>query len=656
MSQLHRRLVSLLAAAGLSMATAVSAQGSLEFQTLAGVSAEPITEGAGLKSREDLEAFLDGVMGAHLKAQNARGAVVAVVKDGQLFFSKGYGHTDAAQKVPVDPERTLFRPGSVSKLFTWTALMQLVEQGKVDLDADVNTYITQFKIPDTWPGKPITVRNLLTHTPGLEDGGAGYLITDRTEALESLEDQVKKHPLQRVRAPATDFSQMEMSSYSNWGTSLAGLIVQNLSGEPFEDYIDKHIFAPLGMAQSSFHQPLPEKLVPQMSGGFAPKDGQMKQGPFELVNSNPAGALSATANDMARFMIAHLQNGRFGEARILKEETAKLMHARAGSPNPYLNGPALGFYENRTNGRRVITHAGDTVYFHSELNLLPEENVGIFFTTNSGATQLFSTRSDLFRLFMNRYYPAKLPELKAPDDFASRLQDYVGSYRFNRHSYSTLEKVFSFGPNITVIPSDRNTLLISYGLPVLTEWVEFKPGVFRNVENDATLAFAKGPDGNTYLLNVIGFPSMQAYRLKWYETMNTQALLIGLSLLAFVVAVVSALRHWKVDRAAQGGARLARRVAGALGGVQTLFLALLGVVVLLLTKAPLGGLPALLNWALVLPLLALPLTAGVAGYALAAWRGGWWTLYGRIQYTLIALLAVLYLMSLHYWNLIGFKL
>ncbi len=126
-------------------------------------------------SREDLEAFLDGVLAAEMRSHSIASATVSVVKDGELFFAKGYGYADRESRRPVDPERTLFRPGSISKLFTWTAVMQLVEQGKIDLDADVNEYLTDFRIPDTFP-EPITMEHLMTHTPGFEDGGLGYLL------------------------------------------------------------------------------------------------------------------------------------------------------------------------------------------------------------------------------------------------------------------------------------------------------------------------------------------------------------------------------------------------------------------------------------------------------------------------------------------------
>ncbi|HEY7698254.1 MAG TPA: serine hydrolase domain-containing protein, partial [Vicinamibacteria bacterium] len=207
------------------------------------------------QSREELEAFLDGAIASQMRSYHVASATVSVVKDGELYFAKGYGWADREKRTSVDPEKTLFRPGSISKLFTWTSVMQLVERGKIDLDADVNTYLKDFKIPDTFPGKPVTMKHLLTHTPGFEDGALGYLLIKDEHQLVPLSASLAAHVPWRVRPPWT------YSSYSNYGAALAGLIVANVSGMPFEEYVEKNIFEPLGMSHSTFREPLPKALV-----------------------------------------------------------------------------------------------------------------------------------------------------------------------------------------------------------------------------------------------------------------------------------------------------------------------------------------------------------------------------------------------------------
>src|SRR5881409_3574079 len=198
-------------------------------------------------TKADFDTFLDALIPSQLRNRNIAGAVVSVVKDGQVLFQKGYGYADVEAERPVLPDQTLFRPGSISKLFTATAVMQLVEQGKLDLDRDVNDYL-DFKIPEAY-GKPITLKNLLTHTPGFEEQ-IKDLFTDRPEP-PPLEQYMKTHIPGRIFSPGT------IPAYSNYGATLAGYIVERVSGQPFDNYIENHIFNPLGMKHSTFRQPLP---------------------------------------------------------------------------------------------------------------------------------------------------------------------------------------------------------------------------------------------------------------------------------------------------------------------------------------------------------------------------------------------------------------
>jgi CubicO group peptidase (beta-lactamase class C family) len=332
----------------------------------------PAPSQAHVLDAQDVNAFLDGYMLYALKKADAAGAVVVVVKDGQVVTERGFGYSDVATQKPVDPKKTLFRPGSISKLFLWTAVMQLQEQGKLDLDADINKYL-DFKVPPK-DGKPVTMRNLMTHTPGFEEWGKRLFVADASR-LGTLREFVSHVPV-RIYEPGKTIA------YSNYGAALAGYIVQRVSGEPFSDYIDHHILTPLDMHRSTFVQPLPANLAPDMEPSYALASQPAKS--FEFVNGAPAGSMSATGDDMSHFMIAHLQNGRYGGGQILKPETAKYMHQTAFTPVPPLNGMALGFYREDKNGHAVVAHAGDTGKFHSELHLLIDDNVGLFISFSGG--------------------------------------------------------------------------------------------------------------------------------------------------------------------------------------------------------------------------------------------------------------------------------
>ncbi len=296
------------------------------------------------------------MLGQQLSAYHIPGPTIAVVKDGAPFFAKGYGSADLAHGTPVQADATLFRVGSVSKLFVWTAVMQLKEAGKLDLNTDVNRYLKTFQIPDTYPGKPITLAHLMTHTAGFEDRGAGIFARDAS-SLEPLGTWLAANIPARVRPPG------EVTSYSNYGAALSAYIVEQISGQPFDRYVEDHILKPLGMRHSSFQQPLPQDLNSGMSRGYSYANGAFSAQPFEAVQVWPAGSFSATATDMATFMIAHLQNGRFGDTRILQEATTQEMHAQhfTNDPSdPGLPGIDWGFYEQRIDGQRIVEHGGDT--------------------------------------------------------------------------------------------------------------------------------------------------------------------------------------------------------------------------------------------------------------------------------------------------------
>ena len=344
--------------------------------------------------RDDLEAWLDGLIPSSLKAQDVPGAVVVVVKDGKILLSKGYGYSDVAKRTLATGDKTLFRPGSVSKLFTWTALMQLVEQGKVGLDTDINTYL-DFKVTGR-DGRIITPRHLLTHRAGFEERVKDMIIFEDKSGLVGTK-YLKSWTPNRIFQPG------EVPAYSNYGAALAGYIVERVSGMSFETYVERNIFAPLAMNHSSFRQPLPPSLRSLVSQGYITGSGPATK--FELIPLAAAGSLSTTADDMGRFMIAHLQEGQWGNAQILKPETAAMMHTTASPFIPQLNSMLLGFYQSNVNNRRVIGHGGATLAFASNLALFMDEDVGIFLSLNSFGKDAQQIHESFFRGFADRYFP-----------------------------------------------------------------------------------------------------------------------------------------------------------------------------------------------------------------------------------------------------------
>ncbi len=464
-------------------AVPLAAQGPVAAPTAKKVEAAPLpaakpVQAANLNAT-DLEAFLDGFLPYALERARIPGAVVVVVRGDGVVLEKGYGFSDVAKRKPVLPDSTLFRPGSVSKLFTWTAVMQQVEAGKIDLDKDVNAYL-DFKIP-AFEGKPITMRNIMTHTAGFEES-VRYLISNDPKAAMTLKKQMPLALPERVFAPGTT------PAYSNYATALAGYIVERVSGEDFDTYVENHIFKPLGMTHSSFRQPLPANLVPHMSGGYP--DITQKARPFEMVIPAPAGSLSASGADMGKFMIAHLNDG----AGLLKPETTKMMHDfKAPGVGP-LNSMALGFYEQQVNGHRAIAHGGDTVWFHSYLWLFPDADVGVYISMNSAGKEgaAGAIRSALFHKFADRYLPGG--DVPAPIDAKTAKQHaqmMVGNYVTSRGSFTNFLSLLGLLGQPTIGLTEDGKISVP-GLDGLgagaRDWVEVEPFVWRDTGTGERLA------------------------------------------------------------------------------------------------------------------------------------------------------------------------
>jgi CubicO group peptidase (beta-lactamase class C family) len=481
---------------------------------------------------DDVNAWLDGYLPYALHTGDIAGAVVAVVKDGQILTERGYGYSDVAKRTPVDPKLTLFRPGSVSKLVTWTAVMQLVEQGKIDLDADVDQYL-DFKIPPR-EGKPVTMRNLMQHVAGFEEQAKGILSEDpKSPGFEAL---LKQWVPERVFAPGTT------PAYSNYGASLAGYIVQRLSGEPFAEYVERHIFVPLDMKHSSFRQPLPADLVPLMSKGY--KLGSGEPHAFEIVGPAPAGSLSSPAEDMAHFMIAHLQNGEYNGNRILRADTAEMMHNSPLTVLPPLNRMELGFFETNINGREVIAHLGDTDSFHTSLHLFLKENVGFYVSFNSPGKEgaAGGLRTALFDDFADRYFPGDEKDTRVDDKTAAiHAAMLEGHWVNSRGSRSSFLAALGLLGQTKVGVNGKGELVLPFlglnGKP--RHWVETSPFVWRDSGSHERLA-AKVVDGKVVRFSIdLLSPFMVFDRVPWYEDSAWLIPLLCASVAAFALTALA---------------------------------------------------------------------------------------------------------------------
>ena len=617
----------------------------------------PAQAGAHPLTVQDVNAWLDGFIPYAIGRGDIPGAVVVVVKDGQVLTERGYGYADVAKKVTVDPKTTLFRPGSISKLFTWTALMQQVEQGKVDLNADVNKYI-DFKIPP-YEGKPVTVLNLMTHTPGFEEQ-VKDLITLGEKTQVPFDTLLKRWTPKRIYAPGTT------PAYSNYGASLAGYIVQRTSGEPFDAYLEHHIFGPLGMQHSTFRQPLPANLKPLMAEGYV--SGKDKPYGFEFVNAAPAGALAATGDDMAKFMIAHLNNGQ----GILQPQTAQLMHSRANSPFAAGEGMAHGFYETNINGLHVIAHGGDTVAFHRDLHLFLDKNVGIYVSMNSagkeGAAQ--PLRDTLFADFADRYFPEAPDAVKAdPRNAKEDAQKLAGVYSTTRGSRSNFLAIADLiGQAKVSVDKDGNPLIPAAktlgGQP--RKWVHTGPMTWRDADGHDILA-ANVADGKAVrfsfgeLAPIIDFDRTPGYR--------SSAWILPLMYCSLAILLLTALL-WPTRAIVRRRYKTALPIAGRelwayrstrIASIATLAVLIGWAVALQMLFSDLGNEAAFNAILLLLELLSVVVFIGfflvALWYAYGVWRrpGGWKATWAAKAWSILLVLAafmVLYVGLV--FKLIGF--
>lgn len=460
---------------------ALAAQARVQAPSVAPTSTRQ--PGTHVLDAEDLSAWLDGRVPYALESGDIAGAVVVVVKDGKVLFKKGYGYADVAAKVPMDADKSMVRIGSTSKLFTWTAVMQLVQQGKIDLDRNVNDYL-DFKIPEPY-GKPVTMRMLMNHRAGFEEGLKDLLAYDPAQ-FQSNEEYLKKHPRPMLFPPG------KVPAYSNYGAALAGYIVQRVSGEPYEVYIGRHLFQPLGMLHSTMVQPLPDKFKSFAAKGYHTASDETAS-PFELVTTSPAGSASATGADMARFMLAHLQQGSLDGHAILDPATTALMHHPSETGLPGFATMAHGFFHDTRNGQTVIGHGGDTVVFHTELDLLPNRGVGIFYSFNSRGkdTAVYVARQQIFDGFMDRYFP-KSPG-SDPETLASATSDaqqMAGRYESSRRiEHGFLSALYVLSQTVITANVD-GTITVPNQLGEVTTYREIAPRRWREVGGTHELALS----------------------------------------------------------------------------------------------------------------------------------------------------------------------
>jgi CubicO group peptidase (beta-lactamase class C family) len=586
-------------------------------------------------SAADLEGFLAPLMEQQLAQHHVAGAVAVIVKDGAVLFAKGYGLADREASRPMTADAALVRPGSISKLFTAIGVMQLVEQGELDLDRDVNGYL-DFRIEVPEGGVPVTLRRLLTHRAGFEEHVKDLF---SSKSIPEPLGQWLAHSQPKRLFPAGD-----VPAYSNYGVALAGYIVERASGEPYADYIARHILTPLGMYRSTFRQPLPEAFVPLAPKAYLRSDKPPL--PFsETIAAAPAGALWATGTDMGRFMLALLNGGSLDGAQILREETLAQMMApqvRARSGNL-----GLVFYETDIGGTRVIGHDGATVAFLSQLMLLPEHRFGLFVSYNGfrGIDPIL-WGGEAARAIVRRYFPST-PAPEAPPS-AGEATAAAGVYQTSRRADSTMLRLSALASEILIRARSDGTLTLHSALwPFGAGYPMQGAGKDLYRQPQIGLMAFDAPAGVPRL--TIGAPVQEFRPVPWTFDARIVVPAALSSLLAAALTLAAwpflAIARWRGGRSLGYGAAARRgRLFARLVALEQL-IAAAGFAVL---YAAATANPTILNSTLDPVILVLYGLAwlGVAGAGISAWAAlqiwrdcasGLWT---RLHHTLLAMSAL----------------
>ncbi|WP_432057174.1 serine hydrolase domain-containing protein [Streptomyces sp. bgisy022] len=593
-----------------------------------------------------LAGAVDALVRRQLDAYRIPGASVVVLEHGRPVLTRGYGVADAAAGTPVDPRRTGFFLASDAKLFTAVAVLQQVERGRLDLAADVNRYLTGFQIKDTYPGHPVTVRDLLTHTAGFDNNIIGRAVT-RPEDVRPLGESLAAHQPRRVRPPG------EVAGYDNYGVALAGHLVETVTDTPFATYLERSVLRPLGMTRTSFAQPHSPTIAAHLARGHRPAGGGQRAQDGQYGDWSPTGAGAvSTAADMGRLLGALLDGG----GPVLTARSTKALMTRQFANDDRLPGLAHILEERVRGGQRMLVKDGDLPGFHGNLALLPDRNAAVYVVYNGDGEN--GSAAYAGQEVVNRFAD-HFGRTAGPRRSASRadVTPYEGEYRSTRTSSSELTRVSALIGSVRVTAGEGATLTTT-GLsrdPTVNErhWVQLSPGLFQEKGGQDRIAFRDGR------LSVASDASVSYERLPWYLSPVLHQLLL-LGSLAFLTLPVLALPVLALLRrrspGAPPGARAARLLLWATGALIITAV----VCFLFLTADPnalnrtiLVGDSPLLRAVPALTGAALATTAAMVVCTVLSWRRRWWAVTGRLHYTCSTLAAVVFLGVSALYGLVG---
>lgn len=601
---------------------------------------------------QTLSDFIQDFFAKKMSEHHVPGAAIVIIKDGSVIFSKGYGYANIENGIPVDPQKTIFRVASVSKIFTIAGVLQLEEQGLLDLDDDVNEYLGNFSVENNYE-EPLKIKYLLTHTDGFETRDLGTFVQEPVNLL-SLEEVLKKDLNSPVQSPGSKIT------YGGYGTALAGYLISQVKNEPFEEYIKDNIFKPLNMRNSTFHQVLPDGMKENIATVYYYEENTNQFVPtqFLYVSTVPTGALSTTPEDMGNFMIALLNKGQYGQNRIFQEDTVEKMLSSQYTSHSSLPGVTYGFMEYLYNGQKGLVRDGSGVGIRSQIFLLPEHNLGYFYVQNLRGDEMVEEFNEAF---MNQFFPNKKDQWNK-QTYSSAPERYVGIYRPSQTAEHTLVKVEALAMGDLKVKVDKNGELtvtvmgeseIYGGFPKESKWKEIEPLLFRRVDKERYMAFQENEEGE-----IISLASGSGYhgsfvKIPWYESNKIQLYLLVFYIAVFLVTIiVSTIKFAKGERnSLQSSGLLALLfVIGIFGVLYTLFLSRIAGF-----PAFAFGVSSLAQIMLTLLFVVSVLSSSFLIVLIRNWSTGKMKTSYKIFYFIVTMAFIGAVYWLNYWNLLGHK-
>jgi CubicO group peptidase (beta-lactamase class C family) len=620
------------------------------------------------QNRAQFQAFIDRMVEAKMRSFHVPGFGISVVQNGSVLLDRGYGYADLNKRIRVSPTRTIWRMASIAVPFTAAAVMQLVEQRRLALHTNVNRYLRQLSVPASYQ-QPITLAELMTHTAGFDDPA------DFDETLDPSSIQPFCRYL-RQNLPSRAMPPGQISSRSDWDTTLAGCVVEDAAGIPFERYVERHVFRPLGMRHSTFIQPPPLALARDQAIGY---DGDLTTvnrpaAPDAYNLTVPAAGLRSSVNDVTQFMLAQLHGGESNGHRVLQTASVSAMQRleftnyRGLGAHPPPAGFGYGFDWIRWNDLTVLTASGGVRGFNSLMTLVPSRHFGFFMVTNTGdAPWIF----DLQHQILDHFLPSPPAHQPAPPRaLRSSLDQFTGTYRDNAYARHTIEKLGQLGQDVQITSDGNSRLTVHWPDGSDLQITRVAPLLFETVFQGTPVYFGFRKDGKNQTMHFLNGTEVFD-RIAWYETSQFQQGLLAACTVIFLTGflqwvLLPLLRRRRTGSANHAFGFGATRLRWTLVALlSTVNVSVIGVMYLVLQTSQAtndqqyGPLTYTVPWYLY-PLLALFLIAavlsiGAAVIGILTWRDMRWSPLRGAHYWLVTLTGIAFIPFLLYWNLLGFN-